>query len=112
MSFYRLRQVDTDGNSRLSEVLAVAGSNVQGLGFGIHPNPVKDRLEAVIVGLSANTTTVDYLILDLAGRWVAAGTVDAGNTVEIPQIGDLTPGVYLLELTAEGQSAVQKFVKE
>ena len=112
MSFYRLRQVDSDGNGRLSEVLAVAGSNVQGLGFGINPNPVKDRLEAVIVGLSGNTSAVDFRILDLAGRLVASGSVDAANTVEIPQVSSLTPGVYMLELTAGGQSAVQKFVKE
>ncbi len=112
MSFYRLRQIDSDGNSRDSEVLAVSGSNVHGFSFGIHPNPVKDRLKVVLVGLPANHTAVGYRILDLAGRMVVAGTIDVANNLEIESIAALPAGVYMLELTADGQSAVQKFVKE
>jgi zinc metalloprotease ZmpB len=110
MSFYRLRQLDLDGYSRLSEVLAVAGSNVQGFAFGISPNPVKDRLEAIVVGLGAGHVT--YQITDLSGKVIADGEAVQGMHLSIPGVDQLASGVYLLELQVAGQSAVQKFVKE
>jgi hypothetical protein len=112
VSYYRLQQLDLDGVSHLSEVLAVAGSGQQGFGFAINPNPVKDRLEAVVVGLGGEAQHFQYRILDLAGRLVLQGDVQQNGRLEIPEVGELSAGVYLLQLTAAGQTAVQKFVKE
>ena len=112
MSYYRLRQVDLDGSSRYSEVLAVAGAGKQGLAFGISPNPVKDHLEAIVAGVDAAAHPFAYRIMDLTGKLLSSGEVAQNGRVEIPGVAQLAPGVYMLELASEGKTAVQKFVKE
>ncbi|MFN8395331.1 MAG: T9SS type A sorting domain-containing protein [Bacteroidia bacterium] len=111
MSFYRLKQIDLDGNSKYSEVVTVAGNDLQGMTMGIRPNPVKDHLEAVIVGLPEGSSEVSYRILDLSGREIGNGSLSAASTLSIPNVRDLAPGVYVLEVKAAAMTAVQRFVK-
>jgi zinc metalloprotease ZmpB len=112
MSFYRLKQIDLDGNTRLSEVQAVAGRGAEGFAFGVSPNPVHDRLEAIVVGQPVGIENYGFIIRDLAGRKIAEGNAALGAKVEIPGVNELAPGVYFLEMHAGGQNAVQRFVKQ
>ncbi len=112
LSYYRLRQVDLDGSSRFSEVLAVAGMGNQGLAFGISPNPIKDRLEAIVAGVDPSAQPFAYRIMELTGKLLSSGEVAQNGRIEVPGVAQLAPGVYLLELSSNGQTAIQKFVKE
>lgn len=112
LSYYRLKQLDLDGNSKYSEVVAVAGNALQGMTMGIRPNPVEDRLEAVMVGLPEGNSELTYRIMDLSGREIRNGSVPAQALLSIPNVRDLAPGVYVLEVKAGGVAAVQRFVKE
>lgn len=111
LSYYRLRQVDIDGMSRYSEVLEVVGSAQSGFSFTLAPNPVKDQFQVVYSGLSADTK-FEYSISDLTGKVILKGKdLNAENPV-IEGFSKLASGVYLIELKSEGQSAIEKFVKQ
>lgn len=111
VSYYRLRQMDIDGMSRFSEVVEVIGSAFEGFSFSISPNPVKDAFNIVFTGLPADTH-FGYTLTDLAGRRLLSGENLDADHPNIQGFSTLAAGVYLLELNANGQTSVQKFVKE
>lgn len=85
--YYRLRQVDQDGTTAYSPVVAVAGPE-SGLAF--YPNPTTGRLQ-----VPGPAHAGHLRVLDLAGREVAHFLLAPG-----PAEVDLTalrPGLYLLE---------------
>lgn len=87
------------GSLNVSNNLAVSQAE-------IYPNPFSDK---VYVG--AISTKGSYRIVDLPGRVVAAGSLEAGqNHIELSRLG---AGVYLLVMRDEqGGKAVKRIVKE
>lgn len=87
--YYRLRQVDTDGRTSHSPVVAVAGSET---GLALYPNPVADRLQ-----VSGPAMAGRLVLRDLAGRAVARFELAPGpNEVDVDS---LRPGMYQVEWT-------------
>lgn len=83
LSFYRLRQVDRDGTSTLSQVLSVEATNE----FTLYPNPAKDQLS--LAGFAGGR--VD--IYDSLGRRMLGQNLTKDTALDVAQ---LTPGRYLL----------------
>ena len=87
--YYRLRQVDMDGRTSYSPVVAVMGAEN---GLALYPNPVTDRLQ-----VSGPATAGRLLLRDLAGRVVNRIELKPGpNDVDVAH---LRPGLYLVEWT-------------
>ena len=85
--YYRLRQVDADGRTSYSPVVAVAGSET---GLALYPNPVADRLQ-----VSGPAHAGRLVLRDLSGRAVARFELTPGpNEVDVAA---LRPGLYLVE---------------
>jgi hypothetical protein len=71
--------------------------------FTLFPNPVTDVLHIV-----HTATDVSYKIFSVDGKLIQSG--DLINT-SIP-VNTLQKGIYLVEITADGSSQVQKFIKK
>ncbi|GAA4507356.1 hypothetical protein GCM10023172_37840 [Hymenobacter ginsengisoli] len=100
--YYRLRQVDRDGTSHFSPVVAVATGPATELRLA--PNPAHDLLTLTTEHPAA------YTVRSVLGQVLLSGTVASGPAT-VPVAG-LPAGVYFLELrTAEGR-VVQRFAKE
>ena len=106
-NFYRLRQVDIDGNSTHSEIVAVStGNNTK---LSLSPNPVNNIL--YIEYDVRNTSQLS--IMDLQGRvlWKQHGQ-GTSSLLAVP-VQPLSKGVYLLEVVdKQGKRQIQKFVKQ
>lgn len=72
-------------------------------GFGVYPNPVRDRL--FIQGAGG---AWPYVITDAMGREVLRGQTD-GNGIAVAQ---LPKGLYLLRVEQAGRVVAARFVKE
>ena len=97
--YYRLAQVDTDGRTTFSPVVALnAGGRV-----GLYPNPARDRLT-----ISAPAGT-PVRVLDLLGRVVLALALPPSGEVSVAA---LPTGSYVLQLDENAQSQRFKFNKE
>lgn len=113
--YYRLRQEDLNGQSKLSSVVLIRGSQPAGLTLsGLFPNPAKRNMNVMVS--SPAKTQLALIISDMAGRTVSrkAITVETGyNTIPV-DVSSLHSGVYLLMVrNDQRQSAgVMKFVKE
>ncbi|MBP9793099.1 MAG: T9SS type A sorting domain-containing protein [Flavobacterium sp.] len=71
----------------------------------LYPNPVKNTLN---ISLENNSEIQNVVIYDVTGKQVK---LQEGNTTSI-FVEDLKSGLYLLEVTIEGNKAVKKFIKQ
>ncbi|WP_167855465.1 beta strand repeat-containing protein [Hymenobacter fodinae] len=101
-TYYRLRQVDTDGTETYSSVAAVAGTDKIEASF--YPNPTNSQ-----VTLPAVSGLVKYRIYTATGQNVATGQAAGGSVVDIQHV---PMGVYFLELISADKHNVQRFVKQ
>jgi hypothetical protein len=103
-AYYRLKEVDLDGNYKYSNILLVKMPQVQPL--IIMGNPVQNNLQINIASSQTN-----YLsIFDFTGRRLNSFTAQSG--VQNIDVSSLTAGTYVLQMiTADGQVYDKVFVK-
>ncbi len=112
---YRLRQVNTDQSSKLSNIVIINGNKPMTLAIaGVFPNPTSDQINVLVDAPVRDN--VQLIILDASGRRVAQKTavIEAGsNTVPIP-VNSLANGTYMVKLICSSncETAVGRFVKQ
>ncbi len=74
------------------------------LAFTIYPNPVKDG----DLNIAIDFNNPSYRIVNMLGQQVAFGTIENGTIA----VSNLASGTYLLEVSADGKSAVKRFIKQ
>ncbi len=108
-NFYRLKQVNFDGTSAISEVISISVSNDPegGLSLLAFPNPASDRINLQVAGLTNDKTQVQ--LYSATGRLVRSlRFVSADAELEI---NDLPSGVYLLRLMDGESQTTTRIVK-
>ena len=70
----------------------------------VYPNPV----DGSYLSVSNEAATASYRIFTVLGQEVAAGKVENNQLY----VGQLTPGTYLVELTANQQSVTKRIIKK
>lgn len=116
-SYYRLRQVDIDNRSKLSNVVLINGDKpkVAGIG-GIFPNPASQLINVIVE--SPQREDVTLVLMDVSGKTIKQKLVNVemgSNTIPL-QIGELAAGSYLVKVLSRsaegGESTASKFVKQ
>ncbi|WP_165768220.1 T9SS type A sorting domain-containing protein [Hymenobacter amundsenii] len=102
-AYYRLRQVDHDGTEAFSAVAAVTSSSKPEATF--FPNPGSTAITLP----SGAGQLIEYRIYTTTGRTILTGRVAGGTSLDVQQI---PVGLYLLELSTDGQRNVQRFVRQ
>jgi hypothetical protein len=109
--YYRIKQVDFNGASTYSVVVAVT-FNKGGVVIGsVYPNPVQDVLNVTVSTSKSEIATVS--ILDVTGKLVQKETKSLGKGSSILQIptGQLPQGLYFLNVISNGILTTEKFTK-
>ncbi|MBK6932120.1 MAG: T9SS type A sorting domain-containing protein [Saprospirales bacterium] len=108
-NYYRLRQVDYDGQPAFSAVRRVEFH--LNTPFRVFPSPAFVQIQLAWTA-SPPATDMDWGIYDTAGRCQRQGKCPAGSPgLEIP-VHQLPPGIYLLRLTGDRQVWFHTFVKQ
>ena len=105
--YYRLRQVDRDGQSNYSSV-TTAVLEAEAVDLRVHPNPTRGTLRGS-VGEGAGGV-VQLRVLDIHGRVVRTASV-TGSRFEIDLAG-VPAGVYVLQSDAAGSRGAIRVVVE
>lgn len=85
----------------LSKNLAQVGVNTVNIeNFKVFPNPAVDEFT-----VSGSFSKGNVEVTDMAGRIVFAGEINAGSTVKLT---DAKSGIYMVKVSAEGKTAMQK----
>ena len=112
--YYRLRQEDIDGRSKLSTIVLINGARPTVMALrSIFPNPASATASMIVDAPSAVKLTV--LVTDMAGRNMVQQIVnvsEGSNTVSL-NISSLQSGTYLLRvMSEEGEVVTGKLVKQ
>ena len=116
--FYRLKQIDTDGTTSLTDPITIGRGGPAGLELlGTAPNPASRQVTVrygIPEAIASETRGPAWLRLyDLLGRQVrsvrlgGSGTV-AGRHKRGLDVSDLAPGTYVMRLEAWWQAATRK----
>ncbi|TLM93237.1 right-handed parallel beta-helix repeat-containing protein [Hymenobacter jeollabukensis] len=98
--YYRLRQVDFDGQAKYSSVVAVQLTGGKGQ-LALYPNPARNELTIQLPATSATQATVQ--VLDAVGRTVWTTTAPVvGQRLELQLAGHVKPGLYVVRVSGRG----------
>ena len=107
VNFYRLQQVDFDGQFSYSPVVSVTFG--QAGGIRLSPQPVLDQLSVALEQPTAEGT--NWQVYDFSGRLLQSGTLDAETIhFDLPTV-TLTEGSYVLRLVSGQTVLTQQFQK-
>jgi len=113
--YYRLRQVDIDGTVVYSPVRAVAFTPATGLALELlaYPNPAQRQCGLRLNEAQAGPATL--CIVDAQGRLLAQRQLllaQGSNTLPLHEVGDLRPGLYLVQVQQGPQRRTLRLVRE
>lgn len=102
VSYYRLVQVDFDGESEIYGPIAVTCESTEGNSMTVFPNPTKADFTVEITSTSS-VTGATLQLTDLTGKVIASRQVDlvAGNNQLLFSDLDLQMGTYIIRIQSE-----------
>ena len=107
ISQYRLKQVDYDNHTTISEIKAVRGEGQKSGSVIVYPNPSEGKINVVFEN---NSNAIhDVLLNDMIGRTIKLWK---GITTNSIQIDNLAPGMYSLRVVDRetGDQTVEKII--
>lgn len=110
--YYRLRSVDIDGKSELSEtrIIRIGKQNENNITIVAYPNPVSNEVRITIPANWQNKQ-VSYELISANGQPVRKTVSANSSQTETINTSSLTPGFYFVRVMCEGQVAQQKIIK-
>lgn len=110
--YYRLKQLDLDGQFTYSKVVSVNNDSKTENVFEVFPNPFNTEFNIVVNATEAGNATVETI--DLQGKVLVSksfNTVNGLNTLNMTDLPNLNAGIYVIKVTVNGQTFVHKLVK-
>lgn len=111
--YYRLRQVDIGGNSKLSNIVLIKSDKPTLITLdGFFPNPATTTIN-MLIGSPVKDRII-VMVTDMSGRTVIAKymNVETGNNTLPLDISALAGGNYMIKLiSSDGEVVTGKFVK-
>ncbi|MDB5271880.1 MAG: hypothetical protein JWO58_247 [Chitinophagaceae bacterium] len=113
VNYYRLQQVDTDGNEAYSKIISVFFNAITVENFNVYPNPTTGVF--TVTNYSGDLPHCVFTLKDLFGRTITLNTVPGDNPSSIVfDISSLSHAIYFLEITdhTTGLTTAVKLVKD
>jgi Secretion system C-terminal sorting domain len=112
--YYRLKQIDIDGNFTYSSVrtLKLTNENAKAAVMNIFPNPVADHFKLSVNEPVENDAVIN--VYDFTGKKVFSKIISnnqGNNFFNVDGLGKLVPGAYTVQLEYNNKTAVQKMIK-
>jgi hypothetical protein len=101
LNFYRLKQVDFNGNVQFSDIRKIDFNAPLNDNIRVYPNPSKGQFE-----ISTNETS-EYVVMDMNGRIVSEGFCE--GTVNV---NNLNSGMYMVKIVVESNVYNVKLIVE
>lgn len=110
--YYRLKTNENDGSGQISEVKLIRlSSKTETIAITTYPNPVTNELR-VTVPANWQNKKVTYEVLAVNGQVAAKTNKTNSSQTESLSVSNLQPGVYIVKVSCEGNTAQQKIIKQ
>ncbi|MFM2266716.1 MAG: hypothetical protein RL757_156 [Bacteroidota bacterium] len=105
--YFRLRQIDVDGTTHLSNVVSLVEEQ-KGQAVQIYPNPTHSNLK---IEWAQNTTaSAEITVFDMLGKaWIQSTTENNQQNIDVLELPN---GVYWLQIQQNGKIERVKFLKQ
>lgn len=110
--YYRLKQVDVNGDFEYSETLIIDNDEVTASNMNVYPNPFNSTVSIMCTAKQDGEATIR--VTDISGREVIAmnrEVVKGSNSIQLEDMEQLKQGVYFVSVQIDGQTQVTKLVK-
>lgn len=109
-NYYRLRTVDKDNSSALSNIRKIRNDGTADI--SIYPNPVNDKINIAIDADKASAGHV--FITDVSGKMIYSRSVNipSGNTILPITLNNVTAGSYIMKIQLNNDLIIRKFIKQ
>ena len=114
-AYYRLKQIDKDGKTTLSQIVLIKGIKLNKLELtSVYPNPTINTLNVVVSSPKAGKVT--FVVSDITGKVImnqVMQVVVGDNNLPI-NVSHIAKGTYTIKaICADGcETAISKFVKQ
>ncbi len=102
-NWYRLRQIDQNGTSTVTEAVAIQFQGKQMIAISaLYPNPVAAPAEAILELISPVNSTAVVAICDIVGKTIYQVSLPmeiGANSYRLPT-ENMSPGIYFLKVNA------------
>lgn len=107
-NFYRLKIVDQDGRSAMSDIVELSVKSSSSISVSVHPNPVKQQLNVAIKGNIDGKGTI--VLIDVLGKVVS--TIALTSNYIVVDMNKLPSGIYIVKYTDNSNTSILKVTKE
>ncbi len=111
--YYRLRSVDIDGRTELSQTKLIrVSTKVQNtISLVTYPNPAANEIR-VTIPANWQRKKMMYEVITMNGQTVTRTESASSSQTEVMNIASLAPGIYFVRVNCDGQTAQQKIIKQ
>jgi len=109
-NFYRLQQVDRNGNSTFSQIVLLAGTGGRNF-LTLYPNPATEVLN-IVVPSDVSPGEMQINIYDGMGQLAQSGLYNNTGAAWLLNISLLKPGVYTVILYQDKTREIGRFIKK
>jgi hypothetical protein len=106
--YYKLKSVDVDGTFEWSNIVIVSANDANNTNIDVYPNPFNNNVTVSLV----DNTPATIEVVSLQGVSVYNATTNSTNSFAHVNLTQLTSGVYFIKVTQNGNTTVQKLVKQ
>jgi hypothetical protein len=110
ISYYRLKQIDLDGNFRYYNPVAINYNILSDVEYNLYPNPIAIGKQVFIEGSEIAENTNLYLV-DIKGNYINAGFSYNQNKI-ILDTKTLEKGIYFVIIETQEKLYRKKFIVE
>lgn len=108
VNYYRLRQVDNDGWANYSSVIAIRNDGGP-LSYNVYPNPAQSTLH---ISIPNRVNKMGIFVYNSGGQPVLQEQLEEpGDGVDL-DVSRLSPGMYYIQVTTDGERHVLSFIKQ
>ncbi|MES2780570.1 MAG: T9SS type A sorting domain-containing protein [Bacteroidota bacterium] len=111
--YYRLKQVDRDGQYNYSHVVRVTANDEKVNALSVYPNPFTTDYSVSFNATSEGVSNIE--MVDIQGRTVlqqSVTVVSGNNIVPFTNVNRIENGIYFVRVTKDGETQVIKLVKQ
>lgn len=92
ISYYRLKQVDFDGDFEYSKIISFNNDNLQNMSMSVYPNPVLSNSQVTVTGFAVFGVK-QIMLVDMNGAQINLNTQTNNNQINLPNV---SAGNYVL----------------
>ena len=98
-TYYRLKQLDLDGQFKHSEIKAINNSLVKDAVFSVFPNPTTNYVD--VVSPLADLNGYEYVLFSANGKKIKTQGLKSNTQLSL---SGLNPAIYILKITKDNQT--------